>query len=240
MIWKAKELEKFSIRASDGEIGKVRDFYLEELHWKVRYLVVDAGGWLVDRKVLIAPQTVLTPAGKDKTLPVKLTREQVRHSPPIDMAKPVSRQNEEKLRLHYGWEPYWTAIYASDEELAAIPDGGDPHLRSASEIIGDRIETRDGSIGHVEDLLIEDGTWAIRYFIVDTRNWWPGKKVLLSPWWVTEIDWARSTVSLELTRDQVKTSPEYDPLLPVDPSYLTRLHGHYRKPAPAEEHRRRT
>src|SRR5688572_18196681 len=102
MLRNAKELQHYQLRAEDGLIGTVRDFYFDDLHWTVRYLVVDTGGWLSRRLVLISPEALGIPEWNERVLPVRLTRDQVKHSPPIDTAKPVSRQQEAELRTHYG------------------------------------------------------------------------------------------------------------------------------------------
>jgi hypothetical protein len=81
------------------------------------------------------------------------------------------------------------------------------HLRSSSEIIGYRIEAADGELGHVEDFLFDDESWAIHDLIVDTRKWLPGGKVLVAPHEVEDIDWAGKRVKVRLTRDALRHSP---------------------------------
>lgn len=105
----------------------------------------------------------------------------------------------------------------------------DSHLRSAHVVRGYHIEATDGSIGHVEDLMIDDATWAILYILVDTRNWWPGKKVVVSPAEVRAIHWANSTMAVDLSREAIKSSPEFDPSRPVTADYTDRLEAHYRR-----------
>lgn len=105
----------------------------------------------------------------------------------------------------------------------------DSHLRSAHVIRGYHIEASDGSIGHVEDLMIDDATWAVCFIVVDTRNWWPGKKVVVSPSEVRAIHWSTSTVSVDLSREAIKSSPEFDPTRPVTADYTDRLAAHYRR-----------
>ena len=105
----------------------------------------------------------------------------------------------------------------------------DPHLRSTHDVTGHHIHATDGEIGHVDDFMIDDDTWAIRYLVVDTRNWWPGKKVLISPKWITSVNWDKSTVSVDLLRDTIKQSPEYSEESPPTRDYETELHGHYNR-----------
>ena len=95
---------------------------------------------------------------------------------------------------------------------------------------GCHIQATDGEIGHVEDYLVDDQSWAIRYMVVDTTNWWAGKKVLVAPAWIGRVDWAQSKVHVILTRAQIQTSPEYDPARAVERAYETRLYSHYGQP----------
>ena len=65
----------------------------------------------------------------------------------------------------------------------------DPHLRSSAAVTGYHIQATDGDIGHVEDFLLDDRSWTIRFMVVDTTNWWAGEKVLIAPAWIERVDW---------------------------------------------------
>jgi hypothetical protein len=242
MLTRASELMRHSILATDGEIGSVEDLYFDDAHWTVRYLVVDTGDWLPGRQVLISPHAV-SGHPTDGRIPVALTKERIEASPSIDTDKPVSRQYEAELARYYQYPPYWLgphrwgATVLPGDPLAAVPGttvelvtdevGGDPHLHSARDVLGYYIEARDGDIGHVEDFLIDEEDRAIRYMVAATRNWWPGKKVLISPEWIVEVSWPASRVRVDLTRDRIREAPEFDPSRPVDREYENRLFGHY-------------
>ena len=106
----------------------------------------------------------------------------------------------------------------------------DPHLRSVNDTIGYHLEAIDGAIGHVEDFLIDEDDWSVRYLVVDTRNWWPGKKVVIAPSWISDVSWTRSQVVVDLTREAIKGSPAYDPSVPWNPAYAMELHDYYGRP----------
>ena len=115
-----------------------------------------------------------------------------------------------------------------EEDIAGAPRGGDdPHLRSIKAVTGYHIQASDGEIGHVEDFLVEDADWSIHYLVVDTKNWWPGKKVLIPPRLAREIDWTDKLVNLDVDRQKVKDSPAYDPTKTVDQAYEERFYNHY-------------
>lgn len=240
MLRTAKDLHGYTIAASDGELGKVHDFYFDDDDWIVRYVVVDTGGWLDGRLVLISPHAVTGANGEEKALAVSLTKEQVKDSPGIETDLPFERQQEIKYRDYFGWPPYWSGVVtptpalmelevavAAGQKQAHVQPETTTHLRSANAVSGYSIAARDGHIGHVEDFLIDDDAWAIRYLEVDTRNWLPGKKVLVAPDWVESVDWAQSALVVKLTKDQIQSAPEYDDKTPVDREYEARLHEHY-------------
>jgi hypothetical protein len=202
--------------------------------------------------VLLAPAALGPVEPQSRQISTVLTREQVKSSPDIDVAKPVSRQEEEALHAHYSWTPYWggmtayglapywggvplaaehppstTADEVEREVAAAERERGDPHLRSAREVIGYHIAATDGEIGHVEDLLADADGWMIRFLVIDTRNWLPGKKVLVAADWLESVEWSGRRITVDLTRDQIKASPEYDPSITLDRDFQERLYQHY-------------
>jgi sporulation protein YlmC with PRC-barrel domain len=91
----------YSIEATDGKIGTVKDFYFDDETWTIRYLVVETGNWLSGRKVLISPVALIKKNWSNGLIPVNLTKEQIQNSPDIDTDKPVSRQQEAMLNQHH-------------------------------------------------------------------------------------------------------------------------------------------
>jgi uncharacterized protein YrrD len=241
MLIKAETVKGYSLDSRDGEIGKVKEFYFDDRHWAIRYLVADTGGWLTGRQVLISPYALVAVSKEEQHITVDLTRKQIEDSPSLDSDKPVSRQFEEAYYGYYGWPMYWGGPYMwgpysypmRDREKWRESTQGkqtwDPHLRSTRDVSGDHIQAADGDIGHVEDFIIDDETWAIRYLIIDTRNWWAGKKVLLSPRWIERVSWTELKVFVNLTRETIKQSPEYAEELLLTRDYETGLHRHYNR-----------
>jgi len=239
-----KALENYSIGAADGVIGRVKDFYFDDEAWVIRYLVVQTDSWLSNRKVLISPFSILQPNWLEEIFPVSITQAQVRNSPDIDTDKPVSRQHEMGYLGYYGYPNYWgggglwggglypdmlqaglATVAAETRTKDHKPE--DHHLRSANGVTRYYVHATDGDIGHVQGLLVEEKTWAIRYIIVNTSNWWLGHEVLIAPEWIDAIDWAESKVEVSLPRQAVKVSPVYDSAAPLNRELETGLHKHY-------------
>lgn len=238
MLRSIKDLESYKIEAKDGDIGKVYDFFFDDVTWTVRYLAADTGTWLPGKRVLISPYSLGTPNWSAKLFPVNLTQKQIENSPDIDEHRPFERQRELEVTQYYGWPNYWSGISGAivggmpvPERNIEIPvDESDHHLHSAKSIINYNVHGTDDSIGHVEDFIVDDTNWNIRYLIVDTHNWLPGgRKVIISPRWIKSMKWTEASVHIDLTKDQIKNSPEWDPSVPIQSDYETKLHDFYGK-----------
>jgi sporulation protein YlmC with PRC-barrel domain len=239
---RTKDLSQYTIAAIDTDIGNLHDLYFDDERWTIRYIVVATGVILPGRKVLISPVALRHPVWTPLHLHANLTWRQVEESPGIDLHQPVSRRHQAEHHKHYGWPRYWegTNVWGlglSPKELAEAPRtkkktavksvGADTHLRSAREVTGYHIIATDGEIGHLSDFLFDDETWEIRYAIVDTKNWWPGKKVLIRPQWIKRISWADRELYANMSRASVRKSPKWNPRQPVSRDYELRLHQHY-------------
>jgi hypothetical protein len=259
MLHTVKELERYAIHATDGVVGHVRGVYFDDESWVVRYLVVDTGGWFANRKVLISPMSVTHVNRLERSLSVSITRQQVKDSPDIDTDKPISRQHESGYLGYYGYPYYWgrggfwgqgsfpsLLLNVSEHGMAqsdgsdaiertqsmgevGFEPGDDSHLRSCEAVTDYRIEATDGDLGHVKGFVMEEGTWAIRYLIVHTSEWWLGHDVLVATRWIKKVSWLDSSVSVGLTRQVVKASPVYDTARQIDREHEMDIFKHYKK-----------
>lgn len=216
MIRNLTDLFGYHLAALDGEIGRIRDFLFDDYLWIIRYAVVDTGSWLSGRRVLISPEALRRPMWEERALPVNLSRQQIAVSPPLSDDLPISRQAEMQLSQYYGWESYWLpGMSPAGPALAAIPlppQGSidvDFSLRSVRQVVNYHIHASDRRIGHVHDFVAETDGWCIRYLLVNTRNWLPGRKVIISPGWVHRVEWTDSVVYIDMTSEQILHSPEF-------------------------------
>jgi uncharacterized protein YrrD len=239
MLSTTKLLHGYTLHSRDGEIGTVKEFYFDDRHWTVRYLVAETGTWLFGRKVLISPYALVGMDKTDRHITVDLTKKQIEDSPSLESHKPVSRQFEEQYLGYYGWPMYWSGPYSWGaypyisrdskqwNNVTQVGRAWDPHLCSTKDVTGHHIQASDGEVGHVKDFIIDDQNWAIRYLIVDTQNWWPGKKVLISPRWIESVSWPESKVFVNVTRDRIKHAAEFTEESLITRDYETGLHQHY-------------
>lgn len=231
----------------DDQSWKIRWMAVDAGHWL-------SGRRILIHPSAIAPLDLARPArrlpmmsmGDTLVITVGLTKHEIEASPDVREDEPLTDQMQARLYDHYGWDPYWgdtffgpdaidpisKPILAETSERPAADMGadsgdGDPHLRSVVEVNGYHVHATDGDIGHVENFIASDINWGIRYLVIATHNWWPGKHVQLAPYAVEDIDWAERRINVNVTRDQVKSSPPWDPLAMADQVAEQQLHRYY-------------
>lgn len=229
-----ENLRNCSLQANDGEIGKLQEIYFDDEHWTVRYFVVRTGGWLLGREVLIAPGLITGVDDQNRQIELDLTREQVEKSPPVETNKPVSRHYETDYYRYYGLAPYWTGALPGDAmpppmPVVPRPTSGPqhPHLRSSSEVRGYGIHAHDSEMGEVADFIVDDREWKVRYVVIDTRKWLPGRKVLIAPTWIDSIDWSAREIVVDLDRETIQSAPPYDSSQIIGRDYELSIYKHY-------------
>jgi hypothetical protein len=246
MLTNSTFLKGLAIRATDGELGTVKEFYFDDDTWTIRYLIVETGGWLLGREVLISPISIIGVDWKNNRLDVALTKKQVEHSPNIDIHQPVSRQDEADYSGYYAYNYYWggpymwgSAFYPADLSRNGLMEvakekvrreSAYSHLRSSETVTGYHVESTDGEIGHVTGFVVDDEVWAVRYLEVATRNWLPGKKVLVAPAWILRVSWMDSNVYAFLSEEDIESAPEYLLDRPLTREYESLLYMHYGRP----------
>jgi hypothetical protein len=235
MLRQMEGLKSYSIVATDGKFGKAADLLFDDAEWTVRHVVVDTGGWLTGRSVLIPPHTVESIDDSAREIRVSLTKSQVEHSPSIDTDLPVSRQWEDDYYAYYGVPNYWTGPYLwgpwiypredehpdlagiEAEERAQARSRFNPNLRSFNKVNGYRVEATDGGMGDIEDMIMDVDSWSVRYLVVDTSKLLPSRNVLLPPEDVDRVSWEDSTVYLEITKQQLKDLPTFKSIEDAEP-----------------------
>jgi hypothetical protein len=257
MLRSLRELDGYTLEATDGEIGHCRDFLFDDESWAVRYMVADTGGWLSGRQVLISPAQLGEPAWNHRRLPVELTRQQIEDSPPLDSDAPVSRQYELTFNTYHSLPAYWlgSGLWGSyplptdmtqplpQAGLAPEPPAADEapeptgasapptHLRSLNEVGGYGIFAagEDGRGGRLVDLIFDEHSWAVRHLLMDTSRLPFSKKVLVPVEQVARIDWAERRIDVGTTLRALEEAPEYDPHRPLNDRQEAELYDYYRR-----------
>nr|WP_136251293.1 PRC-barrel domain-containing protein [Ningiella ruwaisensis] len=239
MYTTVNHLLKFSVDATDGDIGYVKDILFDDAQFTVRYLSVDTKRWMpLSKKVLITPVGIKVFDITDKVLHVAMKKDDVLNGPEIEDHLPISREFEQVFFDYFGYGYYWngmglwgdfydpTALNPMDtkanrekenedmDDLEQIQDkeeSGKPNLRSIDEIQHYDIVEKDGMKGHVHDFVLNTDTWKIEFLVIDTRNWLPGgRKVLLPSEFIQSFSWKDQAVFCDIEVQDIEQIPEYD------------------------------
>ncbi|PYZ98764.1 hypothetical protein CR205_09385 [Alteribacter lacisalsi] len=235
-------LKPFTVFGEEGEIGSVSDLFFDEHTWTVRYIVMNAGNWLKGEQRFLSPASIQSYSVEEERLHANITKEQAKESPsPED--EPMTRKFERQFSKFYGLNPYWmgAGLWGSGAVPRDLtredPDSLDDlreeetSILSVKDLIGYELSTGDESFGKVKDVLIEEDSFKIRYFVVDTNRWLPGgKEVVVSTEWILDVNWSQSLVSVELSKDKIKSAPEYVEDMTLDRDMETSVFKHYGKP----------
>nr|WP_268870946.1 PRC-barrel domain-containing protein [Halalkalibacter akibai] len=230
MLYKSTLLESCNVRATDGELGKVKDLYFDSDKWAIRYLVVDTQKWLPGRKVVVSPVSFDYVDLVENKVSLFASKQQIENSPTASEQHPLSRSLELDIHSYYGWSPYWVGeglwgvsevpthtnqIQAND--FHSIEEN-ESHLRSMNELKGQlsgyTVKAKDQTIGKVVDFIIDDHSWKIHYVMIDTGDLLPGRKIAIETNLISSIDWVNNEIKTNLTSDDLDR--ETDSVLEVD------------------------
>lgn len=245
MLRTLSSLYQYTLWTKDGELGKVNDVFFEDTAWDIRYLVVDLNRWLPGRRLLIPPSVSRRPQDDEGRIPIEMTRDSIRTAPPVTSDQPVSRQLEDQLHSFFGWQPYWSGEPEGGTVAPKAPEGdemigdrqsdsvpgdaprGNPHLRSARDMVGYGVEALSGAVGVLSDLLIDDATWMVRYLVVDIGQSGSSHLVVIAVDSVETVDWSQLSLFLDMRKVSVERAPSFEEA-PVIPEALEhRLERHY-------------
>lgn len=226
MTTSLETLRGYHLKATDGVFGRIRDILFEEGPWTGRWIVADTGDWLFGRKVLLSPVSFFTPVEDEKTVPLRLSRKEIEAAPSLDEDAPISRTYEKTFYDHYMWPYYWmgegmwgnvthpaylfpTKNQVSEKLDTRTPEEKqDPPLRSGHELTKYRLMSGEDVLGYVEDVLLDPETWEVKYFQCDTRKWFHGKTLHVSPEKVTDVDWHHHRLSVDFTQEELLKASE--------------------------------
>jgi len=195
----------YHIAATDGVQGTVQDFLFDDESWVVHYLVAETASPMGKRNVLILPFAVGRPDWEKKRLPVQLSCEQIRTSPPLESDMPISRQQQSGLK-----QP-------------------GAHLRSMREVLGYSIHTTDGAAGIIEDFIIEGTLWGVHNAVVALHQP-PRRSVLLPPASIRSISYLGKAAWVNLSLQEIAHCPDFDPAKPVNQDSQHRVYDYYGRP----------
>lgn len=226
MLHKASQLKGAVVTALDGEVGVVDALYFDDEQWGIRYLGVRTGHWPSERHLLVPPTAVRQDASTDRQLQLALLKEDVLHGPQFDGERPLTRRQERAYAAYYDTPLYWERLPDPMEagELPVPPASGidgqaleldatrplaEAHVHCTREVLGYTLTTPDGQIGKVEDLLIDEQTWAVQQLVVDTARWRPGGEIAVPVALTRGIDREHDAVYVSADKETLQRWPAY-------------------------------
>ncbi|QDU80029.1 PRC-barrel domain protein [Polystyrenella longa] len=237
MLISCNILPGYKLKAIDGDFGTITDLLFDDENKMIRYFVVNCGGWLNREEVLLSPVAFEEPDHEAFTISTILSKHAIEDAPAIESNPPVSKQSQSDLADYFDWPMFWSHIpeqlshrLSFDESEVEAGESHDMHLRSLKEIRGYTIKCNEGDLGHVEELIVDTDTWTLRYLTIDTGVWLPGKKVIIGIDWLSDICWEEQSASIDLSREQVKDAPIYNPRSPINREYETKVYDYYGRP----------
>ncbi|GGD02692.1 hypothetical protein GCM10007216_36830 [Thalassobacillus devorans] len=256
MLYFASTLKNYNIQANDGELGKVKDLYFDDKKWTVRYLVADTRKWLPGKKVVVSPSGVKAVDTGEEVVHVENNKEDIRHNATLEEKQDFSYEKEMELSDTFGWKQYWAGEFlwggyltpmdpveeparAAEPQTTQEPPINDnvhdrkDKLRSSESIKGEFkhgvVHGENGKIGYIKDLMIDEGTWRIRYLLVDTSEWSTNERVLLSPDWLQSVDWLTNDFYIDLKLETIEDGPNYEKDQTVTKEFEEMIYRKYRK-----------
>lgn len=231
MLRSTNSMKNYVLEAVDGELGRCKDFLFDDQSWVVRYMVADTRKWLPGRKVLIPVISLGQPAWDRERFPIHLTQQAIEDSPPLDEAAPVSRLEERRAAVHYGYGAYWLgpgswgAVTYPHELRGQVPPevpedefGESVHIRSTREVVGYQVHAIDGVIGRVSDFVVDDADWRVSHLLcsLDARLSAPhpdgeAAQAVVAPADVVSVDWANKMVNVNRMREDLLPRPTQSP-----------------------------
>lgn len=247
MLQSLSAIRGVRVAAKDGNLGRVEDILFDAGIWAVRYIEVATQLEVDEDRRLLLPAGEIRQADWERAvLRFDLTREQAAQSPRLIDDRPVSRQEEERLHSFFGWQPYWTDAdppsgpempipegdeMTGDRQAESVPDErlpvGDPNLYSAQDVVDYQVEADGGLAGKVNDLIVDDETWMIRYLVIDTGDDTGEKQVLLASQLVDRVSFDTFSVYADVSVEAVKAGPGYDPSVPIDAEFEEHLQNYF-------------
>ncbi len=201
MIIAANQIYGVSTICADGSLGHVDDLLFDDRSWKVTFIVVRLGRWLNRRRVLVTPEDIESPKWSAGCLNLRLTKSELQKAPSLDLHPPVAVQKWREVEV-VAWDAYWSGA------LSRLFDG-DPHLRNTRAVTGHHVLGLDAKAGHVDNFVIDDGEWLVRYLVV--RIGWQrnAKRVMVEPRWVDSIVWEDRGVHIHLPKAEIEHGREF-------------------------------
>ncbi|MFP4416268.1 MAG: PRC-barrel domain-containing protein [Fibrobacterota bacterium] len=224
MAQSLRKIIGFTLEAIDGKAGKVQDVYFDDVYWQIHYLIIQTGGILEMKQVIIPPHAIDKVDWEKKILYASLSKEKVKSSPDPDTRKTVSRMHEIAMFRYHQWPYYWAnkteppksqeiSDILTDEEKRVrelVEDSSTHvHLRSLREVLGYHVEVNQRKDGQVHDFIIDEKRWTVCVLEVGSGGWFSHSIHSYDKEQVDMISWMKKKIMLHTSSKQVQNAVEH-------------------------------
>ncbi len=204
-----KHLFGYHVRATDEEIGKVEDFFVDDRSWTVRYMLMRTGGIFSGASAVIPAACLGQPNTASRSMPVKFSKAELEGLAEADV-KPVGDEMRALCKALYGKSDDRRDRGFIRVGCTTNQDAAASSLRSVRELASYQIETRDGPCGLCTDLLADLHEWKVPYLVVNTKEFRPHGHVLAPTTWVQEISWRDMEIEVATSREKLQHAQRFD------------------------------
>lgn len=220
MLTSAKDFIRYRVTTRDGDVGLVRDIYIKDDVWAVRFLVVGPRRYLPARSVLVNPLATEWVDPLRKRVLTTLSRADLRQRPKAYQKTTVSERKRNALFARtmvngpiaapLGFGGFagvrHDGIFVASPR-AETPDFQSERLRSIKNILRYQVVQGNETLGELDDFLLEDSFWILRYMVVKTPD---KRKILIATDMIEKVSWFNNSLSVGITKAEAKRAPEYD------------------------------
>ncbi|MDQ8204719.1 hypothetical protein [Pelagicoccus sp. SDUM812003] len=219
MLTDTKTLSPKPIQSSQGKMGRVADFYVDDRIWRIPYLVMETDSWLRGRLALLAPVAFDPNAFASlDAFRVNLSKDQAENCPPFDSFPAVPRSYLQRVQQHYQWEDCSSDVDKGNTSIGGMDapvqpsqlSGDESHVRTLKSFSGLRLHASDGPIGRLVSMTMDTRTWEIAELVIEIGHWLSVKRIPILPDSVNRIDYDDATIHVTLTKDEIRETRDTD------------------------------
>lgn len=224
MLRKINSLYRFKIYANDGRSGHIVEFLCNDEEWQIHHLVVNIGTWLFPQNVMVALEDITCIEWENREGFLRLSKVQLEQCPAIEAHRPATRRPQLPNYLRGYWSEAPLVVFewmlprtpdqATEKQCRSEDEQPECYMVSTKDILRYKFQTRDGIVGFIKNLIVDDSNWQIKYMVAETKSWWSKKYTLFLPQWIRKSNW---------TSRNIKVDVNYQTLLHIAKNSLTQL-----------------
>jgi hypothetical protein len=216
MLISTRSVLRCFVENEEGIVGKLEDLLFDDESWAVRYVVIEIGGWIYQHQVLLPPALIDVVDWPNRSIRTRLSYHELEEAPNVSEHRPISRNASSHVQYPVGPSACTFSTLTIPIVVPVHDEPGEAHLQSTQDVIGYVVESSDGEIGHLAEMILNaptghKGSWTFDNLVVDRGFWFPNRKIVLAPQQVGKIHCDARAIRLAMTLEEVQASPAFQP-----------------------------